>query len=350
MSRRKLLFAFLPTLLLLFAGEVGVRVHYALRQKQKMRGRKTISMASMFAPHPYCVYVANPDREAHTAQGFRGGRIYRPRSTNGQVDLRVACFGGSSTYGSRVREPDSYPRQLEKLLNRRQRSAGGEGKVEVINAGLNGYSTPNIISLLALRVVDLKPDVAIFYVGFNDAWNRILFSGYRPDYSHAQTAWRRPVMPWWRRSMLLDKIADEVFGSPSPRNPHLHTICWRPHSGLPAANWKNSSSDAFARNLVTLIAVCRAHGITPVFCTQAVDFANHPLKSANDVWRKALSEYSVLIRSLAKKHGVGLVDLAASMSGRREYFADCLHMTAQGNRERARIVAGWLRENIADFN
>ena len=331
---RKLAFTAAAWLGILIVLELGVRGYESMRDAARDGSAATPNRVSTFAPHPFLTYVGNPAYFDHNTQGFRAPKDlrYEVRADT----LRIACLGGSSTYDTRTSREDSYPHQLEIAL-----TARGVESPEVINAGLGGYSTPNMIGMLALRIVPLAPRIAIFDSGFNDAWNRLLYRKFAEDYSHAMRAWDAGPIPLWRSSRLLDRIAARL-GSPSLRNPHIHQVAWYPPSGTPEENWRASSSSAFEHNLVTLVAIARAHGIRPVLTTQATDFASHPVEHDNALWDQALREYTTVVERVARELDVDLIDVRAPMSDRAEYFADVLHMTAAGNRERARIVADHL--------
>jgi len=334
-TKKKLLFTLIIWLVIFGLLEATARIYYWSKAERKARESEQYNRAAMFIPHPYCTYVGNPEYPGHTPQGFRGSVVYGRE----HKAFRIVCLGGSSTYDTQVSEPDSYPRQLEGLLAKELPQG-----VEVINAGLGGYCTANIIPLLSLRIVELKPQLAIFYVGFNDAFNRIHYADFKWDYTHAQKSWEMPRVPLWRRSRALDRAA-EMLGSPSPYNPHVHMVCWNPLKGDPVENWKNSSGEPFRNNLVTLVGICRAHGITPVFCTQATDFQNHPVEGCNDVWAQAMGEQMCALRQVMAELKVDVIDVAVPMSNKSDYFADCLHMTKEGNVERARIIAAYLKEH-----
>jgi lysophospholipase L1-like esterase len=331
---RKLTFTVLAWIGILVVLELGQRAYDVARDAARERTPATSNRVSTFLPHPFLTYAGNPAYFDHNAQGFRAPKDlrYEPHPTA----FRIACLGGSSTYDTRTSREDSYPHQLELALVARSVAAP-----EVLNAGLGGYSTPNMIGMLALRIVPLAPRIAIFDAGFNDAWNRLLYRNFADDYSHAMRSWDSGPAPPWRSSRLLDRIAARL-GSPSRRDPHIHQVAWYPPNGTPVENWRASSSNAFERNLVTLVAIARAHGIRPVLLTQATDFASHPVEHDNAAWNEALREYTTVIERVARELGVDLIDVRAAMSDRAAYFADVLHMTAEGNRERARIVADHL--------
>jgi lysophospholipase L1-like esterase len=334
--RRKLLFAAITWIALLALLELGVRGYEALRASRSRETGATSNRVSTFTPHPFLTYAGNPDYFDHNAQGFRAPKDVR--YTADPTRFRIACLGGSSTYDTRTTREESYPRQLELLLRAR-----GFDEVDVINAGLGGYSTPNLIGMLALRVVPLEPRIVLVYSGFNDAWNRILYRGVEDDYTHAMRSWDLCPGPVWRESRLLDRLAAKL-GSRSRHNPHVHDVAWVPMSGDAAENWRSSSALPFERNLITLVAIARAHGIRPVLVTQATDFVNHPVERANDVWEQAMHEHTAVLDRVALRAEVDRIDVRTPMSDHGEYFADVLHMTAAGNRERARIIADWLVE------
>ena len=76
----------------------------------------------------------------------------------------------------------------------------------------------------------------------------------------------------------------------------------------------------------------------PVLATQATDFANHPLGADNALWREAMESQTRVIAETARALDVALIDLRPELSDRAAYFADVLHMTAEGNRRRAELI------------
>jgi len=329
--KRKILFSVVVWGMLFGILEIVVRVHHAATGSGSERAR-----ASTFVPNPFLVYAGNPEHTSHGPQGFRGDAVYSPD----HEAFRIVCLGGSSTYGTEVESGDSYPVRLEDEL----RARVGDG-VEVVNAGLAAYSTPNLISQLSLRAAHLDPQLALFYVGYNDIANRILYEDFETDYSHAQKPWQMPEMPFWQHSLLLDRIGTRL-GIASRRNPHFQKVTFRPHAGDPHENWEGSSSQAFRRNLKSLVGIARAHGITPVFVTQATDFENHPMQGSyaglNELWTGAVEEYTEILREVSESLGVALVEVREPMTNRAEFFADSIHMNAAGNAERARLIAASL--------
>ncbi len=317
--------------------EIGLRSYEYIKEFRKGKSKYIFNPASIFVPHPFIAYAPNPDHPDHTAQGYRAekNRLYGSDSNS----INIVSLGGSSTYGTRVFQEDSYPYLLEKELSKYI-----DKTVNVINGGLGGYSTPNIISLLSLKIVHLNPEIIIFYVGFNDAWNRILYSDFKMDYSHAQKSWAMPDFPFWRNSRLLDVVADKL-GYPFNRDPHIHLVAWQRRSGNPEINLHHSSVDAFRKNLMTLFGISRTHGSIPIIVTQATNFKNHPIKANNKEWMQAIEEHTKIIKQVASDMSVDLIDIRNFMTDKEEYFVDVLHMNEKGNRKRAEVIADYLIRN-----
>ena len=146
--------------------------------------RDTHFYRGMFEPHPYLVVVPKPavkmTREieqgnnitiSHNTLGFRGREV----TSNKLEDiLRIAVLGGSTIYCVSTSDDQTWPYLLEKEL--------GPG-YEVINLGVPGYSTVENIIQTALILPALNPDVAIFYVGWNDVRNAHI-ADLKPDYAN----------------------------------------------------------------------------------------------------------------------------------------------------------------------
>lgn len=94
---------------------------------------------------------------ATNALGLRDDPVVLPKPPG---LVRVLCVGDSCTYGTGVRRQDAVPGALERLL--------GEG-VDVVNAGVPGYTAFQASRYLEARGLALEPDVVVFTAGFNDA-------------------------------------------------------------------------------------------------------------------------------------------------------------------------------------
>ena len=116
-------------------------------------------------PLPEVDYGLAPSNPEHDALGYRGGEVQIPKPAG---TFRIVALGGSTTYGTSVTAAESYPAQLQQVL----RDDYGYANVEVVNAGVAGYTTFQTFANLAYRVTELQPDLVIIYHAGNDVLPR----------------------------------------------------------------------------------------------------------------------------------------------------------------------------------
>jgi lysophospholipase L1-like esterase len=96
------------------------------------------------------------------ARGYRSGPPGLEADHPGVY--RILCVGDSVTYGFNVDAEDTYPKQLEALLERRY----PDRHFEVINAGVPGWSWIQGRRYLEVEGLALRPDVVVIGHGTND--------------------------------------------------------------------------------------------------------------------------------------------------------------------------------------
>src|SRR3989338_64741 len=75
----------------------------------------------------------------------------------------IICLGESTTFGhGQFDNAKVWPEILERLLN-----AKGKRRYEVLNAGIPGYGSSNILARLEKDALGLKPDIVIIFSGWN---------------------------------------------------------------------------------------------------------------------------------------------------------------------------------------
>ena len=104
--------------------------------------------------------------------GFRGPEVGEKASGG----LRVVCLGDSATFGviqsdepgaaDRHQPVVSYADELGRIVQEK-----GLDHVEVINAGVVGYTSSHGLRQLILQVLPLEPDVVTFRFGVNDQYD-----------------------------------------------------------------------------------------------------------------------------------------------------------------------------------
>ncbi len=111
---------------------------------------------------PRAVRERYPFAMTTNASGFRGPMPARAKPAGA---LRVIAIGNSSTFGWGVNDDETYPAQLERAL----RAIMPGRPIEVMNAGIPGFTSYQGRRLLADEVLPLAPDFVVLAFGFNDS-------------------------------------------------------------------------------------------------------------------------------------------------------------------------------------
>lgn len=284
-------------------------------------------------------YITNNLGFANGPKGNRDIAIPKPDGL-----FRINCIGASTT-GNYIEfngQAFSYPMELESILN-----AAMAVPVEVNNCGQGGYNSADIMVRFALQVIDTQPDVVVIYHAYNDI-RGYLTAGFESDYSHVrrnlgESYWKFalaakipyiPVkflnflvnqwLPGNIRNSLLDQVTKGSF------DPGLD-----PASGL----------STYQRNLQHIIDLCRSNGIQVVLSTYC-HFLHDAIKDEplHQLYGRIVKEENAIMRHLAEKNELKLVDNAVLVPHDESYFVDSVHFTPKGMRLIASNIAEVIRE------
>ena len=296
-----------------------------------------------YAPHHYLDYYTSPDFRrgltSHNSLGFRNREFSREKPAG---VFRIVALGGSTTYTVKVEDNEkTFTAQLERILRRQY----GHPSVEVVNAGVGGYTSWESLANLAFRVLDIEPDLVIVYHGTNDVKARFVDPAiYAADNSGRRKPWTTPQVHPIERSCLL-RILLHRLGSAT--QVHLGTVVNHPlyfgeEDGLePLQVLAANPPIYFRRNLESMIAVARVHGIAIMLMTWAHSphFGDY---CAIDYFQHGFEENNTVVREVALKHQVPCFDFVEVMSRDKRFWADGRHVNEQGARLKAKLVAAFL--------
>jgi lysophospholipase L1-like esterase len=292
---------------------------------------------------PLIEYGLSPARDGHNQLGYRGREIALPKPDD---VFRIVAMGGSTTYGFTAVD-ESYPAWLERTL----REQYGYEQIEVINAGVHGYTSWNTLVNFALRIVELDPDLVIIY----DSTNDVLPREVAPDCYRGQNP-LRGLDP--RGQIATNTINNSLSPSVLYRFITIHLGLERDPSLLDAANTTaridcggldinraaNVAQNApvfFERNLTQVIALARWHNIRLVFGTWGYYEAS---SEPTDYWRAAVSEHNALIRNLAADYDIPLIDYAPLAPQDPAVWSDYIHMNGVGSQHQGETFAAFIAE------
>ena len=119
----------------------------------------------IYEPDPLLYWKLKPNQNCYTkvghkpvhinSQGTRGRefQIEKPAGT-----IRILSLGDSRTFGWGLDESETYSSRLQQMI---QEKLGDRKKVEVINAGVNAWSFPQMLVYFRETGLRYQPDVVI---------------------------------------------------------------------------------------------------------------------------------------------------------------------------------------------
>jgi lysophospholipase L1-like esterase len=135
---------------------------------QTKEGNYTSDIGRFHFNFPMLLYI--------NGQGFFQRSEVTPEKKPGS--LRIVTIGESTTQGHHVDQ--NYPSVLRDMLQKDNRYPGG---IDMINAGVPGYVSDQWRLYAERELAVLKPDVVIFYAGWND------FQSYNPHAAPPQSSY-----------------------------------------------------------------------------------------------------------------------------------------------------------------
>jgi hypothetical protein len=109
--------------------------------------------------------------------------------------FRIVVVGDSFTFGQGVQFDDTFVKRLERMLN-----LNGTRKVEVINAGMPGYSSMQEVTLVHHAMTEFDPDMVLLEVTLNDPEIKP-YEDTHPDVGHYGQPRKVPALFEYFRSL-----------------------------------------------------------------------------------------------------------------------------------------------------
>lgn len=352
---------FLVFILGLFCAEIFLRFYFLGLKKQGFADyiSRLTTANSFYIPFPYRIYAYKPSylykstdgKRVHfiNNQGFVGREVQKKKP---EGVYRIICLGGSATANFENSDDNhTFPAQLERILSDKLRSKN----IEVLNAGIRGYNTAEILIYLSLNLLDYQPDMIIFYEAFNDLLPNS-YPNFSSDYSH----FRRPA--WYgliHKRSLIEKIFEhslifvvirswitnynEIHNviaystKRPPQNPYMHL-------NLGGDSFKKEGFDTYERNIKSIIAIAQSRAIQVVIPTFAhvveMDRRIHFPGDLRKLLIGGLAEHNNRVRQIWQTNNQVIgTDLDKTMSGKMGYFFDFVHFNDAGSLKAAELLA-----------
>jgi hypothetical protein len=284
------------------------------------------------------------------SRGFRGPELEKGRT------FRIVCLGGTDTFGP-AGEENTYPHALRAALHRGVPGFCGaksgalpmdpERPIEVVNAGVSGHSTYNMLFRIN-RILRLKPDFVVILAGPEDIYQEDI-TCYRDN--------RQPFSSFWhadaRRNIRLH-VWSLLLETAGYRGRKPFPLSYEPEEFVPFN---------FEYNLSRIIERIRKMGALVALLTVPTLIPDDTMRLTPEQIRKitlpeylegedidaflaVLRSYDTIIRSVARETGALLIDTAAAFEHsdipRENLFETSCGLTALGCRLLGETVASGL--------
>jgi lysophospholipase L1-like esterase len=279
----------------------------------------------IYEADPLLYWRLKPDQNCYTkvnhqpvhinSQGTRGPEFQPAKPSN---TLRIVSLGDSRTFGWGLSDAETYSRVLETLL---QQQLGPARKVEVINAGVNAWSFPQMTAFFRERALPYHPDYVV--VGDANLWTQFSEKN-SPEFV-------RKFMLRVRLKNLLRRLAlyhyfVEVKLSDVYQRYRVKFVPVDPAQDTLFKEQQQKDPDAFFRNAIEqLCTVALSNRVVPILMyLPTQDETNRPMQKN----LRAAKE------QLARKFNVPFLDLSPGLkeTGKALYLdADPVHFNADGN-------------------
>jgi lysophospholipase L1-like esterase len=257
--------------------------------------------------------------------GFRGREITRRKGNA----YRIVALGESTTFGCTLGPEDvPWPELLERMIRERLKP---RRPVEVINAGVPGYTLEDNLHRLARDVLPLQPDLIISYHGFNgfpllDESLPVVYGKAPPVYQPrplrllANCEYRLKMM-WYRRRRTARAA------------PHPQAVA-------------DVMDSKYAHAYRELVQVAKTNHVRLVLAKFSMAVNHQSEADVVEFYRSGFPQvkreieanrlHSRVVEEVARQNPeVCLVDTHPGLDGEHERFVDLVHLTQEGRQHLA---------------
>ena len=326
---KKLLFASIPLLLLLLTLELLAR---ALPHRDQGRTRGDFVMPD---PDPQIMWRLRPYKDGPAKTNELG---LRDTPFRDDADRKILLLGDSVSWADGIMDTRAaYPYLLERLLERAM-----PGKtMEVINAGVPGYSTFQQAAYFAKRGVKLEPDLVVLQFCLNDVIERYrTLAQYGGDNVH-QGIDTRQVVRGVTGTIIRHSRAGEYFVrflQQRSRGREAYDVAGLASDRL--SPQLQSAWELVFSELDTIVNTAREHDVPLMLVIAPYRFQ---LEDAEN-----LRQPQDALLAYARRHKLPVFDLLpgfAEQRGKAELFNDDNHFSLAGHQ----LAALLLRQPVTDM-
>lgn len=311
--------------------------------------------------HPFLQFQLSPRQNLHiNSSNFRADEIslHKPANT-----YRIFILGGSTVLNAGM----PYDKLFSTLLQQKLQKQYPQKKIEVINAGNDGYTTEHSLIQYLFKIKDFEPDLIVMWHGINDWYyscsnDPLSRSSFRSDYSHFLGADAQLANSYFKPQPMLsvrlitldffkkfidDNLYSDLTNKIKYRDPDIYNS---KTTALQYDMKELPSLPVYERNLQTFISQLQSDHVSLLLGNQAVLYDPHisPATKAKIYFpklhcsvngkypsfesvTKAMNTFNNSTRDIAEKNDIPFIDFNSSIPKTTEYFTDDVHYTEKGN-------------------
>jgi hypothetical protein len=326
-------------------------VEFALRWAKIFDVGEIQQECNVLSDNPKLLYELKPGCGQVNSVGIRDGREY----TIEKSKFRIEIIGDSIAYARGVPPPQTFARQLERQINADATLA----PVEVINLGVEGYSTVQEVETLRTKGLRYQPDLVIVQYFLNDETiYTTIFDMLLQDLRHRRLDGFVHALdqdrPAWQRWLSTTRIAIAIrFALARLQQDEVPP----PLIELTQAEWDKVNQnritdyyrdkDTVSLGYSELKALSQEHGFPVVVAVFPVYYADVTLYSS-----ERRDQHSKAMRR-CKQFGFHCIDMFAAFEedpkfqkmGGLTFFRDlCCHLAPQGHAASGEVLYRALRQ------
>ncbi|PIS14390.1 hypothetical protein COT64_02890 [Candidatus Shapirobacteria bacterium CG09_land_8_20_14_0_10_39_12] len=336
---KKIIFSLVVLLIFLIVAELGIRAILFLTPL----GNKSLNLDPYEEPDPnfgwrlkanYQNIRFSPDTKTEenliiNSKGFRGKEFNKEKKADVN---RIITMGDSVTFGI-TPEVCPYPSQLQEIFNKKY-----PNKVEIINAGVEGYSSEYVLKRLKYDILQYKPDIVTVYVGWNDLY------AVNPQ-SPLNSKKMAKLAEFLNKFYIYKAGRKVIFLWIKPKLDHLITLSNAINAD--AAIYDKFEPENYKNNLKEIIKVCRENNIKVILINltsilsdnmsqEDIKKVHYPYFTSDIEKLKTLQTiYNQAIEQVAQENNTPQIDLNSAInkiSNKGALFFDTMHPYCEGQK------------------
>ena len=253
------------------------------------------------------------DRWPYTTQRLKGPLVENPNSAE---TFRILCYGDSNTDGPNEK---GWTGNLQRLLSERYDASGI--KIEVLNAGVAGYSSYQGLMRFKSQVEIFEPDLVTVSFGYNDI---------APALGVPDREFRLPpaLLVGAQRQLLryrFYRVAEKIVRGFADEPP-------------PAIGPRVPLED-YLENLESFLDVGEAHDVDVVLMTRPHLMPRAELAKVDTNWRGQIPLYNRSLLELSERLDTPAIDVQDYFERNYpDHFYDDCHFTLEGHERMAEML------------